>query len=292
MWRNFTQGNIGELSAQQWMEIQNSVAARAWMRRPLDQPLLQRERTLLVKIGPKFGTGTVIGSTTSQVPGATRIRAQAYEFTQVFMRLDNNGSVEEAERSYGLKSVIPGTFTDQRYYAIDINESSNISIGTHALITPVDIDMGPPGFAFDEKQFFYPNIFVIVSLIGPPMVRMMFVTATLDDAGLYTAVERDFRTGQQVGDPVTLYNVYEIDGNDYYGALKPENQNPCASLDPRPLQPGHWVIATNWADSWYTIAPTPFKAICQECGPGGTSPLTDPTSATEEMGAAIMLKGL
>jgi hypothetical protein len=290
MWRNFTQGNVGELTAQQWMEIQNSVASRAWRSRPLDQPLLQRERTLLVKIGPKYGSGTVIGSTETQVPDATRIRAQAYEFTEVFLRLDNNGSVEEAERSYGLKSVIPGAYTSNSYYAIDLNESSNIKVGTHALITPVSIDMGPPGFAFDEKQFFYENAFVIVSLIGPPMSRMMFITAVQDDQGLYTAVERDPFTGGQVGEEVTLYNVYEIDGNDYYGALREENQNPCARLDPRPLRPGHWVLATTWAGSWYTIAPTPFKAECQDCGPGAPSPLAGPVTSAEEMAVSLMLE--
>lgn len=290
MWRNFTQGNVGELTAQQWMEIQNDVAKRAWMSRPLDQPLLQRERTLLVKIGPKKGSGTVIGSTETQVPGATRIRAQAYEFEEVFLRLDNNGSVEEATRSYGLKSVIPGTYVSNSYYAIDLNESSNIKVGAYALITPVSIDMGPPGFAFDEKQFFYENIFVIVNLIGPPMSRMMFITAVQDDQGLYTAVERDPFTGNQVGPEVTLYNVYEIDGNNYYGALLEENQNPCARLDPRPLRPGHWVLATTWANSWYTIAPTPFKAECQDCGPGAPSPLSGPVTSAEEMAASLMLE--
>jgi len=291
MYRNFTEGRIGELTAQQYMEVQNAVASQAWRMRPLDQPLLQRGRTILVKIGPKFGSSGT-GGTQSQVPGATRVRAQAYKFTQQFIRIDNNGTIEVAEREYGLVSEVPGTFVQEgSFYAVDLNPVSNIPVGTYALVVPVDIDMGPPGYAFDEKMFYYANAFVIVSLAGSPISRMMKIISALDDQGMYQAVERDPATGGNVGDPVTLYNVYEMDGNNWYDALAPENQNPCAELDPRPLRPNHWVLATQYAGDWYTIAPTAFKPVCQDCSPGLAESLTATVSAGEEIVSAMMLKG-
>jgi hypothetical protein len=295
MWRNFTQGRIGELDARQYQEVQDAAAQQTWRRRPLDQPLLQRGRTILVKIGPKFGSSGVGGGGQSQVPGAERVRAQAYKFTQVFVRIDQNGTVEVAEREYGLVSEIPGTFTQSgSFYAVDLDPVSNLSVGTYALVVPVDIDIGPPGYVFGEKDFYFANAFVIVALAGSPVSRMMKVIEVLDDQGRYLAVERDPATGGNVGEPVTLYNVYEMDGNNWYDALLPQNQNPCALLDPIPLRVNHWVLATQYAGDWYTIAPTPFKAICQPCGtnPGGALASTYDAAGGEAIASSMMLKGL
>ena len=264
MWRRFTEGRIGSLSAQQYQEVQDAVDRNSWRRRDADQAIVQRGRTMLVKIGPKFGNSS--GQGNSQVPGAVRVKGQAYQFTQVLVRLDNNGTIEVAERAYGLRSIVPGAYTSGELYAVDLNPVSNLEIGTYALVVPVDIDMGDPGFPFAEDMFYYQNVFVIVAIAGTTQSKFLKITQIGDDQGTYMATEYDPRTGQSVGDSVFLYNAYEIEGNNYYGALDPAFQNPCARLSPEPLKVGHWVIATQWAGSWYAIAPSPFKVECQPCG--------------------------
>lgn len=288
MWRNFTTGRVGSLEAKQFQEVQEAVAKMTWKRRPLDQPLIQSGRTILVKIGPKKGMSS--GQGESQVPGAVRVKGQAYQFTQVLVRLDNNGTIEVAERMYGLRSIIPGTYSE--YFAIDLNPVSNLQIGTYALVVPVDIDMGDPGVPFDEKMFYYETVFVIVALAGTTQSKFMKITSVEDDQGTYRATEYDPQTGESIGDSVFLYNAYEIDGNNYYGALNPAFQNPCARLSPEPLKVGHWVIATEWAGSWYCIAPSPFKVECQPCGNVAESmqALYD-AEGTEAAVAGIMLGG-
>lgn len=290
MWRNFTTGRIGSLEARQYQEVQDAVAAHAWRRRDADIAIASRGKTILVKIGPKFGGSS--GQGQSQVPGATRVKAQAYQFTQVMIRLDNNGTVEVAERQYGLRSLVPGAFVSSEMYAVDLNPVSNLEIGTYALVVPAEIDMGDPGFPFSEDMFYYQNVFVIVALAGTTQSKFLKITQVLDDPGTYSATEYDPQTGESVGDSVFLYNAYEIEGNNYYGALDPAFQNPCARLTPEPLRVGHWVIATQWAGSWYAIAPSPFKVECMPCGtaPQGISALYDSAGA-EAAVASKMLGG-
>lgn len=264
MWRNFTTGRVGSLEAKQFQEVQEAVAKMTWKRRPLDQPLIQSGRTILVKIGPKKGMSS--GQGESQVPGAVRVKGQAYQFTQVLARLDNNGTIEVAERAYSLRSEILGTYISGNVYAVDLNPVSDLQIGTYALVVPVDIDMGDPGVPLDEKLFYYSSVYVIVAIAGTTQTKFLKITSVEDDQGTYRATEFDPQTGESLGDSVFLYNAYEIDGNNHYGALSPDFQNPCARLDPQPLKVGYWVIATEYSGDWYCIAPTPFKVECLPCG--------------------------
>jgi hypothetical protein len=286
MWRNFTQGRFGTLDARQYQEVQDATAQQTWRRRDIDKAVVQRGRTMLVKIGPKKGSSS--GEGQSQVPGAIRVRGQAYEFTQMLMRLDNNGTIELAERPYGLRSVVPGAFSE--FYAVDLNPVSNLAVGTYALVVPVEIDMGNPGFAFDEKMFYYEFVFVVVGLAGETQSKLLQVTQVMDEQGHYRARERDPVSGAVIGDPVDLYNTYELEGNNWYGALAASDSNRCASVGPLPLQAGHYVLATQYASTWYTIAPTPFEVTClcnDKTTPEGAARIEE---ALEMKAASAMLR--
>lgn len=288
MWRRFQSGSFGNLSARQYTEVQDRVGENGWRYRDRDLDVAYTGRPLVVKIGPRFGSSS--GQGQSDVPGAQRVGGQAYHFQQVHMRLDNNGEIEIAERSYGLKSVIPGAFSDTAIYAVDLNPVSNLAIGSLAMIVPVDIDMGE---MFNDLPYYHKAMYVIVNLVGQTQSKLLAITRLMDEQGHYMARERSPASGENVGEEVNLYNMYEREGNDWYGAMDPELQNPCAALQPQPLQVGHTVIATEYSGIWYMIAPTPFKVTCVDCGtnPGGALPSTYLQVTREAAAAGIMLNG-
>lgn len=103
-WRRFSTGSFGALSARQYTEVQDTVAQLASRAGVSTAGGPYIGRPTLVRLKSKFGTST---DGSGSVAGSSRIRAQAYNFGQILVRVTDSGGVEIAERDYGIKSDPP-----------------------------------------------------------------------------------------------------------------------------------------------------------------------------------------
>ncbi len=250
-WRRFTQGNFGALSARQYTDVQDTVAALA-RRSGVSTATQGAGRThLLARLKDKFGA-SVDGP--GSVAGSSRIRAQAYNFEQVFVRVTNAGGVEVAERGYGLSSdPAEGAPETQRLLAIDF-AGTDYAEDTVVMLMPIPVDGGESLNQVPERQ----SLYAIVPTSAPVSIGVYVVLAAMP-GGMYSVRADDDTSGATS----TMENLYET--SDYYGALLGV-QNPCATLAPGRLGPGDRVFGFTYGGTLVTCAPTPFGVACQPCG--------------------------
>lgn len=263
-WRRFTQGSFGALSARQYTEVQDTVQSLASHVGVSTANAAYIGRPTLVRLKGKFGTSVPAAGS---VPGSDGIRAQAYNFRQILVRVSDSGSVEVAEREYGLKSDPPDGRPDvQRALAIDF-EGTDYPDNTIVMIAPIDVDMGENRDALPERQSLY-------AILSPPQtvtIGVYVVVGTLPE-GMYIVR----KATQNTAPSEPMENLYETSA--YYGALLPP-QNPCATMVPRRLVLGDRVFGFMANGMLYTCAPTAWSVECQPCG-------TAPIQAEDAYGAA------
>lgn len=250
-WRRFTQGNFGALSARQYTDVQDTVAALA-RRSGVSTATQGAGRThLLARLKDKFGSSA---DGPGSVEGSRRIRAQAYNFEQVFVRVSDAGGVEVAERGYGVSSEpADGAPDTQRLLAIDF-AGTDYAEDTIVMLVQIAVDGGDSLNQVPERQ----SLYAIVPTSAPVSVGVYVVLAAMP-AGMYS-VRADNDTS---GATSTMENLYET--SDYYGALLGP-QNPCATLTPGRLGPGDRVFGFTYGGKIVTCAPTAFYVACQPCG--------------------------
>ena len=250
-WRRFTQGNFGALSARQYTDVQDTVAALARRSGVSTATQGAGRAHLLARLKDKFGTST---EGAGSVAGSARIRAQAYNFAQVFVRVSDTGAVEVAERGYGLSSNPPEGATDAlRLLAIDF-AGTDYPENTIVMLMPIAVDGGESLTEVPERQ----SLYAILPTSAPVSVGVYVVLAAMP-AGMYSVRADDDTSGTTQ----TMENLYET--SDYYGALL-GTQNPCATLTPGRLGPGDRVFGFTYGGTLVTCAPTPFSVVCQPCG--------------------------
>jgi hypothetical protein len=250
-WRRFTQGNFGALSAKQYTDVQDTVAALA-RRSGVSTATAGGARThLLARLKDKFGAST---EGAGSVAGSSRIRAQAYNFAQVFVRVSDSGGVEVAERGYGLSSdPAEGAPETQRLLAIDF-AGTDYAEDTIVMLMPIPVDGGDSLTQVPARQ----SLYAIIPTSAPVSIGVYVVLAAMP-GGMYSVRADDDTSGATQ----TMENLYET--SDYYGALLGV-QNPCATLTPGRLGPGDRVFGFTYGGTLVTCAPTPFSVVCQPCG--------------------------
>ena len=280
-WRRFTQGSFGGLSARQYTEVQDAVAAMLARLPARGTPDVYAGRPILVRIKEKVGSS--VQSSAGSVPGSTRLAGQVYKFAQVHVRLSGEGQIEIAERPYGLKSQQPeGMTEDAALYAIDMTPGSNLALNTLATVYPVDVDLGADRNAVPPRQ----GLYVLMQGQQQESVGVYTITGYGGARGQYFA-----RLSTDTGsEPSQLTNLYET--NEWYGALTPP-LNPCATVTPGALRIADTVFGFTFNGSLYTCAPTRFIVECVDCGtnPGGALAPTYATPAKESAAASVMLGG-
>lgn len=278
-WRRFTQGSFGALSARQYTEVQDTVQALAAAAGVSTASGALGARPILVRLKSKFGASPSEGSGT--VSGSQRVKAQAYNFRQAFVRVSDSGVVEVAEREYGTKSDPPAGGDDSmRMLAIDFAGADHPE-NTLAMIVPIAVDAGSGGTEMSARQ----GVFAILQVMGSLPVIDRYTITSASALGY---------TGTRVGGgggTVQIVNLYE--SSSYYGALDPP-QNPCAVLEPRLIPTGSVVFGFTVGNgsTAYTCAPNAFTVTCQACGGVAESvqALYDSVGA-ESMVAGRMLGG-
>ena len=250
-WRRFTSGSFGALSARQYTDVQDTVAALA-RRSGVSTATEGAGRThLLARLKEKFGTSTE-GS--GSVAGSTRIRAQAYNFEQVFVRVSDSGGVEVAQRGYGLSSKpAEGAPDATRLLAIDF-AGTDYPENTVVMLMPISVDGGESLTQVPERQ----GLYAIVPTSAPSAIGV-YTVISAQPAGRYTVRRSDDTSGATE----SMENLYETSA--YYGALLAP-QNPCATLEPRRLGPPDRVFGFRFGGTLVTCAPTAFSVTCQPCG--------------------------
>ena len=250
-WRRFTQGNFGALSARQYTDVQDTVAALA-RRSGVSTATQGAGRThLLARLKDKFGT-SIEGA--GSVAGSSRIRAQAYNFALVFVRVSDSGAVEVAERGYGLSSdPAEGAPDTQRLLAIDF-AGTDYPENTIVMLMPIPVDGGDSLTQVPARQ----SLYAILPTSAPVSIGVYVVLAAMP-SGMYSVRASDNTSGATQ----TMETLYET--SDYYGALL-GTQNPCATLTPGRLGPGDRVFGFTYGGTLVTCAPTPFSVACQPCG--------------------------
>ena len=250
-WRRFTQGNFGALSARQYTDVQDTVAALARRSGVSTATEGAGRQHLLARLKDKFGV-SVEGA--GSVAGSQRIKAQAYNFEQIFVRISDGGGVEVAERGYGLSSdPAEGAPDTRRLLAIDF-AGTDYPENTIVMLMPIAVDGGDSLNQVPERQ----SLYAIVPTSAPVTVGVYVVLASMP-AGMYS-VRAD---GDTSGATQTMENLYETSA--YYGALLGP-QNPCATLTPGRLGAGDRVFGFTHRGTLVTCAPTPFRVTCQPCG--------------------------
>lgn len=283
VWRRFTEGRMGALSARQYTEVQDAVRSLVSDLGVRSVAGLPPPVPMLVRIKGIYAESRVGEPNT--VPGGEVIDATSYLFAQVHIRLSREpGTVEVAERAYGMKSrMVDGADEDRTAVAIDLRPFSNIPQGTLAFVHPAALDMGEDRNAVPRQQ----TLYVITAVLGEAQATAgVYTVLASSGAGMYSVRRAD----ESAGDPLEMENLYET--SDYYGALLAP-QNPCATLVARALGSGDRVFAFPYGGRLVTCSPTAWTVECQPCGtnPGGALASTYDAAGAEATVAGIMLKG-
>ena len=277
-WRRFTTGSFGALSARQYTDVQDTVAALA-SRSGVSTALGGAGPSpVLVRLKAKFGASA---AGAGSVAGSTRILAQAYNFEQVFVRVSDAGGVEVAERDYGLSSEPPeGSEDTLRLLAIDF-AGTDYPENTIVLAMPIAVDGGASLSQVPPRQ----SLYAILPTSAPVSVGVYTVLAAMP-AGMYSVrASNDTSGATQV-----MENLYETSA--YYGALLAP-QNPCATLTPRRLGPGDRVFGFTYGGTLVTCSPTAFTVTCQPCNtsPASAVPEYEESVGAESAVSSMMLGG-
>lgn len=291
MWRRFTTGSFGSLSAKQYSEVQDAVAALASHASVSTATSGQANRwPMLVRITARYGTSE-IGSP-QYGEGTQVIGASAYLFEQVHVRLNReNGTVEIAARDYGLKSrQREGQDEDLTLIAIDPRPYSDLPVNTLATVYPIAVDAGPSGNSVTSQQ----NLYMLIDAMSVPTVGVYEITGTGTQAGHYLgrpipgAGPGGSGGGGGSADPVPIVNLYET--QDYYGALMGTIE--CSDLTAGTLAVGDHVFVINFGGTLYTMTPVRFDVSCVPCNPTqGISGSQQESRSIEMASAGIMLRG-
>ena len=280
MWRRFTEGKIGSLSAWQYTEVQDAVQSLSARLDSKAIAALAGPQPILARIlGPGIVGTSVPGA--GSVPGSTSIEGTKYAFEQLFVRLTDT-TIEVAARPYGIVTTRDGPLTTTSAIAIDLAERSALPPGAIVMLFPLAIDMGESGIDAPEFQTVY-----IINPLRQAGVRKMFITQVLAEVGKYMASGSMGGTSEE---PVMITNIYET-SNHYGASLPPSNPNQCATIVPKRLGLGDEVFVWGSAEFTYTMAPTRFES---ECVPCETSPLamnsTEIANAIEMSAATIVMR--
>lgn len=276
VWRRFTEGRIGSLSARQYTEVQDAVRdlVSDLGVRSVDQ--LAPLRPMLVRIKQRLTTST---QGAGSVPGSNAVNGAVYKFEQLFVRVTDS-RIEVAKRDYGIESRDPVSGNENdRAIAIDLTRDSNIPQNTIVTVYPAAIDMGESRNAVAAKQ----SVFVVMNPPASDSIGLYSIVSSTGE-GTYTVRE----VGQSGSTTETMINLYET--NSWYGALD-EPQNPCAQLEPRNLGAGSVVFGFRRGSGLYTCAPTSWTVTCTNCGGVAEATLAEAydQSNAESIAASIML---
>jgi len=282
-WRRFTSGSFGSLSARQYTEMQDTVAALASRSGVSTAKGAPSDRHMLVKIGAIYGESR-LGEPPS-TEGSQAIDATAYLFEQVHVRFRrDNGRVEIATRDYGIKSrASEDQDEDLTLVAIDPRPFSNIPSGSLAIVLPLDVDAGADLSELPPQQ----GLYIILRAFNPPAIGIYEITGQGGQLGNYFGVpipQSDPDTDYDP-EPVPIINLYETSG--YYGALG--GTNACVQLTPGALRIGDQVPVVSFGGTFYTMAPIGFAAECRPCTPTSGLAATDPNAQAIEMAVASIV---